>query len=156
VKRQTCIYIEDEVIRACKEQGVNMSAVAEKAFRAILTGQHFRDEEAHLEFLRTQKVQVRKQLRDRTELVNIANAKLKRLETQIKAQEELVSIIRKSKQVSSLIASINDVIKSYQYDVEQAWKECQPLLQNLEELEHPVNREWFEQQVERLRTGFID
>jgi len=132
-----------------------MSAVAEKAYRAILTGQHFRDEEAHLEFLLSQKLQTQRQLRDRSELVSIAKAKLERLDTQIKAQEELVNIIRKSKQVSSLIASINDVITSYQYDVEKAWVECQELVKELEELEHPITKEWFAEQAQRLESGFL-
>jgi len=156
MKRSTCLYIEEKVIEACKVQGVNMSVIAEKALRAVLAGQHFRNEDKYLEFLVDSKRQIEKDVEEWKEKITLKKEKLGQLEAKISTQSELVEIIKSSHRVASIILTIIEVIKSYRYDIDVAWKECNSLVEELAKLKHPVDRHWFEQQVERLQSGFLE
>jgi len=156
MKKQTCVYIEESVIKACKEQGINMSEVTEKALKAVLTGQHFRDEEAHLDFLVRQKQLDERRKKELEEQLRLVSTRLQKREQQLQTQQDLVEVVQKSRVVASLIKSMNDIIKSLNYDVEQSWQDCQPLVQELKEYEHPVTKDWFAKQVKRLASGALD
>lgn len=156
MKRSTCVYLDDDVIRACKEQGINMSEITDKALRSVLAGQKFRDEEAYLDFLVKQRDKERKITDEMKEKVAHSETRLQKYDIRILRQKELVDVVQSSRQVASVIAAINDVIRSFNFDIEMSWTACTPLIQELVELKHTIDKPWFEKQVQRLQSGFLD
>lgn len=151
MKKRTSIMIEEETLKQCKLQGINMSDVCQKALESVLAGSHFVDEEAYLEHLLKRKRDAERRILSLKEQLKIVESANSKLTASIEKQMSVVKLLRKSRLVANLIGEINETIKSCSFDFKESWQRSKELREKLTSLEHSVDEKWFKDQIIRVK-----
>ena len=152
MKVNLTISIEDYLKEKAKALGLNISQAVETIIREVLSTEYLSSDQVRLKVIELAIQRVSKEIDTLDLMLKIKREKLKDLSEMYKRKKAEWEIQEKSSQIAGLMREINDIIFSNGFDVEKSWKEAEPYLIRLKELEFDMTRERFEQHVKDLKA----
>jgi len=152
MKRNLMLYISEDVIEKLKSRNINISEIVERLLRMVLEHEGDTSEELLLSILEARSLAYQKELDSVNERLTRLQETKKACDAKIAELKPAVDMLKKSRKIAALMRTINYKIESTLFDVESSWSICQEEIQLLAELQHEIDKSWFEKHVERLKT----
>jgi len=150
-KRTTTLHLDEDLVRRCKELGINISGTVTKILETILTSPAIDEEEIRLEILLAERRKLEKREDELKSELNKVREHISYLDKRIEKQQVLVNEVRRSNEIAYLVRVLNRKIKECNFESSRILKEASDILEQLRKLQVNVDDVWLQRQIERVK-----